>query len=317
MKQLLAIIVCLGVYAACAEDPDDRVQLRICGDLVVPDEIDTLRISVIQKDDEEVGARLYVLGSADGKPPAPVADSTPVPDPQMTGMGGAMQSMMSEAAPPDPRAGKGWFGDPCSDTSECEHGRAECLTAEDGFPGGACIKACGSGAGNCPKSPGAPKAFCVQMEGVEKGRCLPTCDVEIIPDNGGCRPGYRCAELPNHAGNVQRSVCVEGPPAPQEPEDDMMDMMDIEMPSPKPEVAPRPKGPQVSVEQRVRIDNETSRVRVEGYSRGRTVVVAEVRGEGNLAVSLDYACLKAVNCSAGTTCVDGECVTIPVGGKCP
>ena len=245
MRVLPAIVLCALAVASCHDTPDDRIKLTVCGDLVVPDEVDTLRISVIERNGDERDARLYVLGVADDDDTPAVADLTPTPEAQSEEeplMGGAAadESDLSE-----PRAKEGWFGDPCVENSDCRHGRAECLTAEDGFPGGACVKKCGDAAGGCPGRPGAPKAYCVLMQGVESGRCLAQCDEDILSQNAGCRTGYACKELPDQSDDTPRRVCVQGEPEPIAAMMDEEPIVPETQMSPPPKVA-RPKGSTIS-----------------------------------------------------------------------
>ena len=119
VRVIPTILICVLSVVSCHEAPDARVELTVCGDLVVPDEIDTLRISVIERGGNERDARLYVLGVADDVQAPAVADLTPPPESkteQEPPMGGAFAD---GSAGDDPRAGAGWFGDPCLEKSDC------------------------------------------------------------------------------------------------------------------------------------------------------------------------------------------------------
>lgn len=111
-----------------------------------------------------------------------------------------------DAGPVDPAPT--WIGDGCADARGCDYADAECLAADEGFPGGTCSLEC---ARLCPDSgePGDPLTFCVtDPNEPARGVCLARCDQALHPGSG-CRPEYVCRQRGRFGEPAtQRDVCV-------------------------------------------------------------------------------------------------------------
>ena len=82
---ILSFALVAGVLAACSGTPDPTLTVRICGDLSVPDEVDAIRLTVLDPDRNQVWTSLdelvtpeldaarfdFALGEAGLLPPAP------------------------------------------------------------------------------------------------------------------------------------------------------------------------------------------------------------------------------------------------------
>ena len=87
ISRVLALLGVVLSHAACSGTPEPTIAVHICGDLVVPDEVDAVRLSILDPDrnlvwtslDElttsvEDAARFdFALGEA-GAPPIPLGD---------------------------------------------------------------------------------------------------------------------------------------------------------------------------------------------------------------------------------------------------
>ena len=165
MKASLTILLSVVLTFGCKAPERPIITVEVCGDLVVPDEIDAVRLSVYDAQDARLSTALYVLAnSLDG------FDMTaPIEVPEVTqggrdgaSMGGASSEGVEFDLPPDPRLGEGAVGDSCQSSGDCGFDNATCLTSADGFPRGVCTLACGPSLPGCPKYGGrcAPSAMC-------------------------------------------------------------------------------------------------------------------------------------------------------------
>ena len=69
-------VILVLVSAGCQEEEQSGVEVRICGDLVVPDEIDSIRLTVYNEDRSEAWSGLMNVGEAEQEPKQP-DDSPP------------------------------------------------------------------------------------------------------------------------------------------------------------------------------------------------------------------------------------------------
>ena len=104
-----------------------------------------------------------------------------------------------------------FVGGPCTTAADCPFAGSMCLTAADGFPGGYCTQACGTG--SCPDRAG-PYAYtgCADLEGDGGALCSARCDYTLFPDTG-CRDGYGCYSRPHPTNPAlpDRRVCLPLP----------------------------------------------------------------------------------------------------------
>ena len=309
MNRLLLILCC--AFAACTEKTDDGIRVRVCGDLVVPDEVESVRLTVLNEDRTEAWTGLFELTVPDN--PA-IADGgqTQVVVPTGTDDGSSPTPIT------DPEVTLGWLGGPCEASGDCGHGRAVCFSEADGYPRGYCSLECTR---TCPNRAGTPAIFCVADLGLPDGACVQECDFELIPE-AGCRPGYACTQRARFDdGSVVADVCL--------PETAAVEPMDAGVAAdaavtvgdagvtdasilPDYEI---PEGPLVQASRRVPKGTGNVWVKAQGLSDGVVVVTAEVRPSPNAVVRLSRACLN-VTCALGQTCIDGECELVPSGGTC-
>ncbi len=141
--------------------------------------------------------------------PATDAGPEPTPSPDTTP---AQDVAPDTTRPPEPSGPlSSWIGGPCRSTSDCNYTDAVCLTDTQGYPQGTCSQACTR---LCPDREGTPSTFCVNLQDKITGNagCISQCDFNLFPQ-GGCRSGYHCEQVGRYReGNVQRNVCLPGPP---------------------------------------------------------------------------------------------------------
>jgi len=92
---------------------------------------------------------------------------------------------------------EGWIGGLCAGDPDCGYESGYCLTQTQGFTDGMCSQDCDL---YCPDQEGMTMTFCIDPIAVDlagdKGLCAMRCDYDT--STTGCRPGYKCADLPRH-----------------------------------------------------------------------------------------------------------------------
>jgi hypothetical protein len=302
-------IIFATLLCSCQEAETTGVVLSVCGDLVVPDEIDSVRLSSLNEDRTESWTGLVELQAAVARVPIPDAGpSTQLPN---------RSDMGADGLPADPGVNAGWLGGPCQTAEECGHSRATCFTTEQGYPRGMCTLEC---AQSCPNRAATPAVFCIAGLGLPDGACVQNCDETAIPGTG-CRPGYTCVDRAQFDDqSVESRVCL--------PESVASPDMGLSAPADMGMVSDGgmgdigladfmvPEGPTVGFKRRVPKGSGNGWIRAQGLKDGVVVVVSEVRPEKAAAVHFQREC-RLVQCPVGQTCLAGECRLVPVGGRCP
>ncbi|MEE2788249.1 MAG: hypothetical protein VX589_12975, partial [Myxococcota bacterium] len=130
---------------------------------------------------------------------------------------------------------------------------------------------------------------------------------------------YTCeARLDGRRMQGMHDVCVPGraeSPDPIPADSEPVGGQTVEAVSSAPKK--RPDGP--ALRQTFSIDRVDAavRIRVEGHRRGVVMIVGDALPSASVSVPLTFTCVGATNCPGGTTCIDGECVMIPLEGECP
>ena len=122
MTRYVLIIAMLA--SACSESSTSGTEVQICGDLVVPDEIQAVRLTVLNEDRTEAWTGVFELAVL------PQADA--IPDGGQTQIQVPTGDMGADPVVEDPGVNAGWLGGPCMDSSECGHSRAVCISDEAG-----------------------------------------------------------------------------------------------------------------------------------------------------------------------------------------
>lgn len=307
MRRTTFLFVTLLAIIGCQEEQAPGYDVRVCGDLTVPEEIDAIRLTVYREDRTEAWSGIVELESPDDSPAVSmVEDAGPVVFPDVVQMPAA-----EEPGPSD-----GWLGGACEQASECGHGQAVCLTSGDGFPGGLCTKTCGR---TCPNRAETPAVLCIaefgQAYGFEEGMCVQVCDFDALPPTG-CRPDYVCTPKARFDNGNSRDVCL--PEQLVNPDAGVPDAMIV------PDAGVADAGSPMGAPERTtaryaekRVPNPPNAwIRAQGLSRGVVRVTSEIRPAGKNRVPLVADCL-GVRCPIGKTCMGGLCETVPVGGECP
>ncbi len=300
------------LVAGCQEKDAGGVEVRVCGDLVVPHEIDAVRLTVFNEDRTEHWTALTEL---EARAQQPQIDGA-APDPISFRDGGV------QGLPEDPGVNAGWLGGPCETDDDCGHARAVCYQESDGYPRGMCTLECTR---SCAARAATPLLFCIADIGLPDGGCVQECDQDLLPGTG-CRPGYECVTRGRFDDpSVESEVCL--PLASEAPQ---QMMPDAGVPSEgtgddagcaAPELAPSdtsemevPAGARVSVVRNVPKGSGLLWIRAQGLRDGVVVVEREVRPTESAVLGLNRACTR-VTCRPGQTCIpticelDQECVT--------
>ncbi|MEE2758049.1 MAG: hypothetical protein VYA30_15430 [Myxococcota bacterium] len=305
MTRYVLIIAMLA--SACSESSTSGTEVQICGDLVVPDEIQAVRLTVLNEDRTEAWTGVFELAVL------PQADA--IPDGGQTQIQVPTGDMGADPVVEDPGVNAGWLGGPCMDSSECGHSRAVCFSDDAGYPRGHCSLEC---ARTCPNRAGTPAVFCIGGLALPDGACVQECDLDALPGNG-CRPGYSCVQRSRFDDeNVTSRVCLpERIAEPETPPDAGVNVegdagvADAGMPL---DYAV-PEGPTVRATRTLPEGEGNTWIRAQGLNDGVVVVTREIRPSGAATLALTRAC-RNVTCVVGQTCVSGRCQLVPSGGVC-
>ena len=203
MRSLLGLLASVAFVAACG---DDATQLS---DTATPSDITASDTQNQTPEDTHVPPRSDTGSTDVGTPDTGPATSDTGPTAPDTDPG------TPDTAPPDPTnfINEGFIGGPCDVDADCGYEGGFCLSEAAGFPNGMCSAPCEK---FCPDQEGMVMTFCIDGPTVEvnepPGLCTMRCDFGL--SENGCRPGYKCVELPRfNDPSVIIPSCVpsEGP----------------------------------------------------------------------------------------------------------